>query len=280
DGYNVTYRIDDRTGKRYALRVTRPGPTRAHVGSEVDWCLALGQETSVRVIAPVRNAEGDYCTEVEGRQCVLTEWLSGACRNKGLSPKMLRAVGVTMARMHDFAERWTPPAEWARPLLDTVWHHESPSPIPNLPAEAAVVFSEAEARLAPFLKHLTSELSFALHGDLHQWNYRFGPGHDVGVMDFDDCAVGHPSQDIAICFYYFQRHARAAALREAFQAGYCTRRPWPLRPGELSALTAWRALSLCGSVMVHENEKLRALVPELLPRWMELCRAFLEDDRD
>lgn len=119
------------------------------------------------------------------------------------------------------------------------------------------MFREAHNRLSPILKTLCSERSHVLHADLHQGNYRFAPGFDVGVIDFDDVSIGHPAQDIAISMYYFKNFPNHKELQAAFRTGYEELEPWPLDPPTLDALLIWRALGLCASVMVHENAKLR-----------------------
>jgi len=267
DGYNVTYRVDV-GGERYALRVTRPGPTLAHVRAELVWVAALAGDTGLRLASPVG------CVEVGGRVCVLNRWVTGAQRGRGLTPNMLAAVGRVMARMHDQAEGWTPPGGWSRPVLDEVWMG-APSPLDALEPRTRAAFAEAAERLAPLLKRLVAQQAFVLHADLHQGNYRFDPGLAVGVLDFDDCALGHPAQDIAITAYYLQRFPHYAALSDALRRGYCELRRWPTDPEIHEALLIWRVLSLCAHLNAHASESFRGLLTEILPRWTEDVEGWL-----
>lgn len=275
DGYNVTYRVDDEAGARYALRVSRPGPTPREVRDEVAWCEALARDTDVRLLRIVRARDGEPVAVAYGRCCVLSTWVEGAQRGEGLTPNMLRAVGRTMARMHRHGREWEPPAGWRRPRFDTVWPDDS-TVLEQLPLDSAEAFAAAYARLTPLLAELLEDRAHVIHGDLHQGNYRFAPGHDVGVIDFDDCALGHPAQDIAISWYYLARFARYPSLCDAFKAGYTELEPWPLSPDVLEALLVWRGLVLCDSVLAHPSEKLNALGHQLLPRWTARCRRWLE----
>ena len=267
DGYNITFRVDA-GGERYALRVTRPGPTLAHVQSELTWVRALARDTGLRLAEPVG------CVELEGRACVLNRWVTGAQRGKGLTPNMLMAVGRTMAHMHQQAGTWTPPKGWSRPRMDDVWL-DNPSPLAKLPPRSAAAFGAAAERIAPLLTALLDEQCIVLHADLHQSNYRFDPGHDVGVLDFDDCALGHPAQDIGISCYYLQRLPQQAALSAALARGYQEIRPWPTTRETHRAMLHWRILSMTAGVIEHPSAGIRTLLPKLLPGWTERLERWL-----
>jgi len=267
NGFNVTWRLDA-GGERYALRLTRSGPTLAHVESELAWVRALARDTALRLSEPVG------CVELEGRACVLTRWVTGAQRGKGLTPNMLMAVGRAMARMHQQAEAWTPPEGWSRPVLEDVWLG-SPSPLEKLPPRSAEVYAEAAARIVPLQRRLLAEQRIVLHADLHQGNYRFDPGHDVGVLDFDDCALGHPAQDIGISCYYLQRFPRCAELSAALERGYREIRGWPTDPETHAALLNGRMLGMTAAFMAHPSPAFHAYTLRLLPGWTERLERWL-----
>lgn len=267
DGYNTTWRVDDADG-RFALRLTRPGPSVEHVAAEVAWMRALAEHGGVRVTVP----EG--FVGVEGRALLLTRWLPGRLVWTRRMPPHQHALGVAMARLHAQAEGWTPPTGWARPRLDDVWLGE-PSPLPRLDARAHDAFAAAAERVQPLLHALVAERCHVVHGDLHPWNVKHDAALGIGVLDFDDSAVGHPAQDVAIGAFYLGAHPRKAALLEAFEAGYRTVRPWPMRPGWLEALRVWRVLSLCASVHAHPSPAMTALIPKRMPGWTDRVEAWL-----
>lgn len=275
DGYNVTFEARDIHNRRYALRVTRASTTLAHVRSEVAWTDALRRDTSVRVLEVVRTKSGEPSAWCGDCVVVLSKWLQGRQFSKALSTKMLRAVGTTMALLHRHGRDWSPPEGWSRRPLNVTWMHNAPDPIPSLPTTYQSVFREAHSKLAPLLRSLVSETSHVLHADLHQGNYRFAPSFDVGVIDFDDMAVGHPAQDIAISLYYLDRYSNRDELRSAFRAGYEELEAWPLDQERLDALLVWRALGMCASVMAHENPELRKRGHALLPKWALQCERWL-----
>tara|TARA_R110002073_G_scaffold74100_1_gene180981 strand:- start:6941 stop:7573 length:633 start_codon:yes stop_codon:yes gene_type:complete len=195
--------------------------------------------------------------------------------SKTLSVKMLVAVGRSMALLHRHGREWSPPKGWARDRLDVTWLHGAPNPIASLPLQYQRVVGEAHDRLGPILTALCAQTSHVLHADLHQGNYRFDPGCDVGVIDFDDCAVGHPAQDIAIAFYYLKKYSNQDELQCAFRKGCEELEPWPLDSPTLEALLVWRALSLCASVLTHENSKIRGQAAGYLGEWAARCERWL-----
>jgi len=200
--------------------------------------------------------------------------VTGAQRGRGLTPNMLMAVGRAMAQMHEQAEAWTPPPGWSRPRMDDLWLG-APSPLAALPPRSARAFAAAAERIEPLLVALLSEQAIILHADLHQGNYRFDPGHAVGILDFDDCAVGHPAQDVAISCYYLQRLPQQAALSAALARGYRELRPWPTTPDTHRALLHWRILSMAAGIVRHPSASIRELLPKLLPGWTERLERWL-----
>lgn len=272
-GYNVTFRVFADQGV-FALRVTRPGPNADHVSAEVAWMHALQTQTALRVPAIIRTRDGAQVVEIDGQCCILARWLAGAMRSKGLTANMLEAVGETLAQLHAHGEGWTPPMGWSRPDFDGVWLR-APDPTAMLPPDTRALFLEAADRVAPVLAQQRTAPRHVIHADLHQSNYRFATGHDVGVIDFDDCAIGTPAQDVAITLYYLQTHARFDALWAALRKGYARRRPWPTDPETTRVLMVWRTLHLCSDCAAHPSADVRAFVDRMIPKWTERIRRFM-----
>lgn len=268
DGYNTTWRVQ-LPDRRLALRLTRAGPSLAYVAAEAAWIRAVDRDLDLHVCAP----EG--LTLTQGRACLLTRWVPGAARGRRLTASIVHRVGVAMAALHDQAEAWSPPEGWSRPRLEDPWLGE-PSPLSSLPAEAADVFGRCAERLRPMLEGLVAERCHVLHADLHGGNYRVGPGDAFGVLDFDDCAQGHPAQDVGISFFYMRNHPRYPAFRRAFEAGYRTRRPWPTDDFTVQAMGAWRAISTLAHVLPHANPDVRGWGEARSPEWLALCRSWLD----
>ena len=274
-GYNVTFRVWADQGV-FALRITRPGPARAHVEAEVIWMQAVRAQSAVRVPEIMCAKDGATVVEIDGQMCILARWLPGAMRGAGLTPNMLEAVGATLAQLHTQAAAWVPPPGWARPDFDGVWLR-APDPTPSLPRETAMLFRDAVARVAPALAAQRALPRHVIHADLHQGNYRLGRGHAVGVIDFDDCAIGTPAQDVAITLYYLQNHARFDELWAALRRGYARARPWPTDPQTVKVLMIWRTLHLCSDCAGHPSAEVRAHVDHMIPEWTARVRRFMAD---
>lgn len=268
-GYNATYRLTSQ-GRDYGLRVTRPGPTLADVDSELAWIADLPD--TIRAVRPVPTRRGALRVQVQGRVCVLTEWLPGVQRRRSLTARSTAAVGRVMAQLHDHGEAWIPPTGWHRPCLDTLW---GVSPAPDLgvlDGPTRAVFERAIDALEPVVQ--AQRPGHVIHADLHQGNVRFSKGHTVGVLDFDDCAVGTPAQDVAISLFYLQRFDHFAQLRAGFRQGYSELRAWP-DDDVIDQLMLHRVLTLFAGIQAHHDPKLHALGAQLLPTWTERLRVGL-----
>jgi Ser/Thr protein kinase RdoA (MazF antagonist) len=72
----------------------------------------------------------------------------------------------------------------------------------------------------------------------------FVDGHRVWLLDFDDCQVAWPVQDIGVTFFEIgEDEERLPVRRRAFRRGYERVAPWPERhPGEIDVFAASRGL--------------------------------------
>ena len=139
---NTTFRVETPGGDRYVLRIHRvtgspvhPPRSAVEVWSELTWLSSLRREAGLAVPEPVPTADGELVTVavVEGmpgpRTCVLFQWGEGRFVDAGLTPAHLERVGGFIARLHDHAGGFVPPAGFARWRVgdlsrDTAAHHE------------------------------------------------------------------------------------------------------------------------------------------------------------
>ncbi len=84
-------------------------------------------------------------------------------------------------------------------------------------------------------------------------------------------------QDIAISYYYLQSNPEYATLKDAYQAGYESLRPWPVTtPDPIPTLIAWRELDLLNFLLSSDNPEMREILPKYLDRADGRLRKFLE----
>lgn len=296
--YNTIFRVDTTDGT-YVIRVNVPNVrTRENILAEMTWLAALGRETPIGIPVPRANRDGALVTTatapgvatlqgvVEPRHCAVFGWVPGKELAHQTSPENYEKLGKLTAQLHNHAETFTPPPDFTLNQLDDVFpfdhgnflEHETHTEL--ITSERRKLFEEAIQRVDGLLQALyaSPRPPFVLHADLHQWNIRLHRG-EVYALDFDDCMIGHPVQDIAITFYYIQMHPDYEALKAAFRVGYEALRPWPVESGEqLTGLLIWRGLDLLNFVFHTDNPEIRQGLPTFVERMEGRVKNYLKDN--
>jgi Ser/Thr protein kinase RdoA (MazF antagonist) len=235
---NTTFRAEAGDGAWYLLRIHRttgsafqPPRTLAEVRSELTWLQALVSETGLAVPEPVPTVDGELVAvvEVEGvpgpRTCVLFRWGAGRFLDAGLTPSHLERVGGFIARLHDQASGFSPPAgfeRWRRYDVSDEIAAYVIGVVGDQCGAAAVATVEITIDL---IRQTERELgegreAFGLiHGDLHQENYLFDRGR-VRAIDFDDCGWGHYVYDLAVTLSELRWRPDYDARRAGLLRGY------------------------------------------------------------
>jgi len=277
--YNAIFRVDTTDGQKYVIRVNVPNArTRENILAEMTWLAALGRETSIGIPVPLANRDGELVTTAsapgvpEPRHCAVFGWVPGKELAHQISPENYKKLGILTAQLHNHAETFAPPPDFTLNKLDDVFPFDHGNFLENeanpelITPERRKVFEEAVSRMDALLKgiYASPQPPFVLHADLHQWNIRLHRG-EVYALDFDDCTIGYPVQDVAITFYYVQTHPEFEALKAAFQIGYEALRPWPVESQEqLVGLLIWRGLDLLNFVFHTDNPDIRQRLPNFV----------------
>ncbi len=233
---NATFRIDDgRSGRAIALRVHRLNYHAAEeIRSEIAWIEALRHEGIVETPAPLPGRDGDYVQNLAspsglpGRHAVAFTFAPGAEPASDADlPGWFRTLGSLTARMHDHAQRWTPPETFRR----KTWDFDAmfgPSPLwgdwragVGLDAGGRALIGRAldliRARLDRFGR---APRRFGLiHADLRLANLLVDGPH-LRVIDFDDCGFSWRLYDFAAAVSFFEHEPIVDTLREAWVEGY------------------------------------------------------------
>ena len=267
---NHTYRVEDpETGRRYALRVHRPGyRTAAQIASELEWMDALRRDGAVDTCVPVPASDGELVVPVSAdgvgeRNVVLFDWLPG--REPDLDGDEVvdgfRVLGAVSARMHAHARAWRPPSGFDR----SAWDYEHTlgregywgawqDGLGMGPEERALLTRLDAAIAGRLAAYGRSGERFGLaHADIRLANLLVDDGH-VHVIDFDDSGYAWFMYDFATTVSFMEDHPRVPELREAWLEGY--RSVAPLAPedeAELDTFVMLRRLLLVAWIGSHHT---------------------------
>lgn len=259
---NKVYRVDH-DGRRYALRLHRPGyRTAQELRSELDWTQALARR-GIAVAAPVAAADGGLLHAVCGTHCDMLDWLSGSPLSDHALDGASRAalfsrIGAEMARLHAACDDWQPGPGFTRwswdtaglvgeaPLWGRFWEN------PTLAPGDRALFEQFRDRAAVALSRLEGRLDHGLiHADLVGENILVA-GDTLFLIDFDDGGFGFRLFDLATALIKSVEAPEFPALRQALLTGYLSRRKIDAAP--LDLFLALRAVTYLGWIVPRMGE--------------------------
>jgi Ser/Thr protein kinase RdoA (MazF antagonist) len=293
---NVTFKVTDRAGSAYVLRLHRPGyHTLDELVSERAWIRGLA-DSGIDVPSAVAARDGrDYVPVTipatgEQRYAGMLRWTEGRLLSHVLAETSdgrvvenhFAQLGALTAAMHIQASAWRPPPGFTRHALDSdglmgeaphwgpFWEHRS------LSAAERRLLLDVRDRLHEKLAQLSREPTgySLIHADMHPGNILVD-GDRLVVIDFDDAGFGWHQYDIAVVLTYWQSKPNAAAIDRAFLAGYRATRPVP--DVALAAIPMFRLVRWMASIgWFHQRPELEpSAVFEERKAWvLERCAAL------
>jgi Ser/Thr protein kinase RdoA (MazF antagonist) len=248
-GFNTTFRVDTRDGRRFALRLNvNSRRTSENVAAEVAWIAALARDTELSFAAPLANRSGAFVTTVPSVElerdvhAVVFSWLPGRDVGRAPTAEKARAMGEAMAVMHEHAAKWNLPAHTDLPeLADVFWSLPDNLDAGHLDVNSddlSLIRWAVDVVSAVMTRVVTGPLR-PIHADLHGWNTKWDRGR-LSVFDFDDSGFGVPAQDLAVSTYYLRPQDD---LVEALREGYASVAELPrIADVDFEALVAQRNL--------------------------------------
>ena len=248
---NGVFRVDTADGKKFVLRIHRPGyHSDAAIASELEWMAALAQSgLDVPQVVPAKNGDlfvkAIYEEIPETRLIDLLEWVDGETlrdrieREKQLSnhktiSSLFGQAGELMARLHNHAAVWKAPAglerhAWDadglvgdRPFWGRFWEFDLLTTMQK--KQMIEIRDQLRNDFANFPK---SAATYGLiHADFNLDNLMANGDH-VQIIDFDDAGFGWHLFDIATMLTRIEEEPFEKAARDAFFAGYRHHRPLP-----------------------------------------------------
>ncbi|MES1180214.1 MAG: phosphotransferase [Hyphomicrobium sp.] len=229
---NATYKVEDDSGRKWALRVHRDGyHSRTGIASELAWLSAL-REDGVATPTAVKGLDGEYIQAVAGeglphpRNVVLFDWENGA-EPAQTDVKGFEMLGETAARMHAHVRKWRKPSWFERHSWDFdtslgdrphwgYWKNGM-----GMTAEATAAFTETVAQIKNRLEAFgkSPDRFNLVHGDMRLANLLMD-GSKVKVIDFDDCGFSWLLYDCATTVSFFEHTDEVPELLKAWVRGY------------------------------------------------------------
>jgi Ser/Thr protein kinase RdoA (MazF antagonist) len=261
---NRVYAVDLPGGGRAVLRLHRQGyHAPAALKSELAFMSALAA-AGVAVPAPIPTADGALLVEAAGLAADLLSWVEGEPILRAGeplppdAPARYRALGLALARLHDAADGWTPPAGFVRHAWDAdglvgpapFWGPFWDSPALTPPERALLVAARDRARV--WLAENGRAFDYGLiHADAVRENVLIAGG-TARLIDFDDCGWGWRLFDLATALHPVDAEPAFPALRTALFAGYCAARALPAAAeAALPAFLMLRGLSYVGWIVTR-----------------------------
>ena len=126
---NAVFGVVTPDGDRFALRIHRPGyHSAAELQSELLWMQSL-DTAGIRTPTVIANADGRLFHQLQSNDgsseilCDLLAWVEGdqlgtieegIAQNSATVENTFQTIGCTAARLHNHAQRWSPPAGFTR----------------------------------------------------------------------------------------------------------------------------------------------------------------------
>lgn len=194
---NRVYELQTRDGERLIAKFYRPGRWSLEALSDEHKFTIDCAEDEIPVIAPIKLANGDTLSEVNGIYFAVFPKRFGR-EFEIIDDEDWRRMGRIIARMHIAGEKKPAPARLKlNPLITTqadidhLLHGNYISP------EYVDSFKEVTKKIIDSCKDRFNDLkTIRIHGDCHQKNLIFRPGEGLMIIDFDDMMTGPSVQDL------------------------------------------------------------------------------------
>jgi Ser/Thr protein kinase RdoA (MazF antagonist) len=281
---------------QYMLRIHQPGyQTPDAISLELAWLAAMCREAGLPVPEPVPTSDGSLltCASHPGipgeRHCSLLRWVKGRePQNAKLQPWHYKALGQLVARLHQHASHWQPPAglskrkyDWdglfRKDMGDGNYSDESWS---LLPPEYIEPF-EAVSKMVKQVMDAwgkSPQVYGLLHADIGmEANVLFWRA-EPRLIDFDDSGFGYYLFDLSIVLEDSQADQIKPHFRAALLEGYSQVRPLSQEQDKsLDLFLAAFAVywSLYGAEVLQHYPQHQEEILERMARYFSLVENFL-----
>jgi Ser/Thr protein kinase RdoA (MazF antagonist) len=287
---NQTFRIDCADGRKFALRLARPGyHTADEFASEMAWIEALQKAQTVPVAKPIHGRDGNYLQQVAAHNALLFEWVEGA--EPQITDNLMglaEQLGALAAQLHNHALQWNRPNNFTRPRWDFQatlgsemrwgdWRNGLGVKPYMLPMLSRTV-NEVEQRLKIYGEN--EQRLNLIHGDLRLANL-LKRKSQVTVIDFDDCGFGWLMYDAATMISFHEHEAQAPEMIQRWIEGYRNIRQLSVEDEQaIQTLIMLRRILLLAWLGSHRDIDLARQVEHIFAdQSLSLCELFLSSGK-
>jgi Ser/Thr protein kinase RdoA (MazF antagonist) len=290
---NEIYRVESPSGRRWALRVQRPGyQSKRSLASEIEWLAALRRDGVLATQIPVAGLNGEWVQMArdpdggKARNVVLFAWENGSHPRMDVDLRQcFTSLGAITAQMHAHSRTWQRPEGFERfrwdfdaALGETArWGRWQDALGMN--AGRRDLFSRTAKLIG---ERLTSygcgPDRFGLaHCDLRLENLLVDNG-EIKVIDFDDCGFSWYMYDAAATVSFYEHLPQVPSLIDCWLEGYRTVAPVSREEEEeIPTFIMLRRLLLVAWVGSHADTALaRSLGAPYTGQTVALCSAYLK----
>lgn len=240
----------------------------SEVRSELQWLLALDEETILRVQRPVASLSGELATVHNGVVISLQHWVSGE-HIETLTEGHLNKLAGLLLTLHRHAKQWQPPEDFTRPAYSTdqVSHLVQDLALSSLVTEQQQeLFITASERIRNIVeKHPVSRDTWGLiHSDMHDGNYVMD-GDQLHAIDFSCCGFGYYLFDVAEPLLHMMPEQRHRFVQE-----YAKQRGIPVDAELMEAFFLWQVFRNFAFLAKNpeEHDGLRQSIPRVGERFV------------
>jgi Ser/Thr protein kinase RdoA (MazF antagonist) len=215
----------------------------AAIELELAWLAAMRRDADLPVAEPVPSLDGRLLLPISfpgvptTRNCSLLRWIKDRSVKHMARPHHLHAQGRLMARLHNFAAQWLPPAGLTKRRFDWdgLFQNDVGSGMPNAAAWALLLprHRKAFAIVAQRVREVMDawgqgpDVYGLIRRDLGvDANLLFWHGESRAI-DFDDSGFGYWVFDLAIALEHCWEEASFPRYRDALLEGYAEYRSLP-----------------------------------------------------
>ena len=286
---NETYKVEAPSGKRWALRLQRPGyQSKISLASEIAWLVALRKDGVVATPVPVVGLDGEWIS----RSCAdCKTWfsLNGKTAANPKSHMDLRQCFEESGCHHRpdacAQQNMAAPGRFRALHLELRISVGGDAPMGSLAGRAGRECHPARSvrphggsdPASVFCVMAAHPDRFGLaHCDLRLANLLMHAG-EVKVIDFDDCGFGWYMYDAATPLSFYEHLPQVPSLIEIWLEGYRTVRAIPKADEEeIPTFVMLRRLLLVAWVGSHvETDLARSLGVSFTDQTVALCSAYL-----